>query len=158
MTKLALVVLLALAGTAGADTKVDKELKLQMDVPAGWKVTVAGDTTAYDHPSNEVSVLVIRTTQTDTQQAMADLGKRLGGIVTDVKQLGSAERKKLNGLDAVLVKATGQVGGKACDIVFLLITAPTGKIGIVVGIMEEAKRDQHAVEVQKLVSSIKPVK
>jgi predicted Zn-dependent protease len=154
----AVVVSLAAASLASAEVKTHPTAKVQMDVPAGWKLSGTPDQSSLVDPKDEVGFVLLVLDAADLKKAADELDARLAKMAKDVKWADKTKQVQLNGMDAVANKGTATINGKAADIAVLIVKTPSGKMLLVFGGVDSAKKAVHKAEVEAFINSIKPVK
>jgi hypothetical protein len=158
-TLVSIVALLAVslhAAPSPAQVKVDSDLKLQWEVPAGWKAEVQGNTTILEDPKGETTIMLVKATDKDAEQVMAGIDQVLGATIKDLKYEDKPTRGTNNGLRNIQQRLTGKIGGKPVNGIMRLIEAPEKKFLVVVAVGLTDKYESLRGPISVFMKSIKP--
>jgi hypothetical protein len=158
LTALVLAAVLAVSGTAFAGTKTHSGAKVSFWIPDKWTIEGEGrnDITVSD-PKGEVGLMFLVRKAKDLDGALADLDDLLADTATNVTA-GEPEYITHNGMDAVVVDATGRIDGVAAHISVMIVKTPAKKFLILLGVVEATKLDAHEANLTKILASLKPLK
>jgi hypothetical protein len=115
------------------------------------------DDISVSDPAGEVGLMFLVRKAKDLDAALADLDDLLAEWATNVTA-GEPEYIKHNGMDAIVVDATGRIDGVAAHISVLVVKTPSKKFLILLGIVEATKLDAHEATLTKIIGSLKPAK
>ena len=153
------VVAFALPLAASAELKTHAAAHVEMDVPVGWKVGGQGDVMTITDPKQEVGLMLAVLDAGDLGKATAAIDEKLKSVVTDV-HWGAPQPQafKLNGMDAIGNKGAAKVHGKDAEIGVIVVKTPSGKLLLVFGGVDAAKKSEHKSEIDGFIASIKPAR
>jgi predicted Zn-dependent protease len=149
---------LALLPAAFAEVKTHAAAGVEMDVPAGWKAEAhSDDLMTIQDPKDEVGIMLIVLDAKDFKKAVAAVDTEIGKVAKNIKwEHPEPKQIKLNGMDAIANGGTAVIEGKPADIGVLVAKTPSGKLLLVFGAVESAKKSAHQSEIDGFMSSIKP--
>jgi hypothetical protein len=151
-----------LSASAYAEVKKDDVAKVQYEIPAGMKVTTQGNMVAIEEDkkaegAKEVAFFISTFDKADQQKAMGEMDTVLSSFLKDVKPAGDPAKDKLNGMDAVKVKATATFGGKPANVTMVILQPPGPKMLIIAGVVLTDKKDTWGPVAGKFIGSFKPL-
>ncbi|HEU0029129.1 MAG TPA: hypothetical protein VFQ53_00760 [Kofleriaceae bacterium] len=155
---LVLASLCLLAGPSFAGTKTHRASQIQFWVPDNWQVEGEDrDQLQASDPKGEVSLLFMVRDAKDMKAALAAIDDTIAKVATDVKA-GTPEKITLNGMEAVVVDATGKAEGKPVELSVLLVKTPAKKYLTVFGVLEADHKKAHEANLTKILQSLQPTK
>jgi hypothetical protein len=158
MTALVLAAVLAVSGTAFAGNKTHSSAKVSFWIPDKWAIEGEGrDDITVSDPAGEVGLMFMVRKAKDLDAALADLDELLADTATNITA-GEPEYITHNGMDAVVVDATGRIEGVAMHMSVMVIKTPAKKFLILVGVVEATKLSTHEATLVKILNSVKPKK
>ena len=157
-TILALATLLFVAGPAAAGTKTHKASSVTFWIPDNWTVEDQDhDGLQVSDPKGQVSLMFLLKEAKDTKAALAAIDEMIEEHATDVKA-GKPQKTTLNGMETVVVDATGTIEGKPVELSVMIVKTLTGKYLTVFGVLEASVKKKHEANLVKILASLKPVK
>lgn len=153
-----LLVLTLVAASAGAEAKVDTDLKLEWDTPAGWTSTVQGNTTIMEDPKKETAIMLVKTTEKDAQQVMAGIDQLLASTIKDLKFPEKPTKGTTNGLVSVQNRLTGKLDGKDVKGILRILETPEKRYLVVVAVAATEKYEDLKGPINVFLKTIKSKK
>jgi predicted Zn-dependent protease len=137
--------------------RVHASAQVVIPVPASWKVddSQAG-TLIMSDPSDEIAVMFMVVEGEDLAGALAGLSAGALAQFPDLSVQGEAESTQLNGMDALLIDAKATSEGQPVDLGLAIVTSPTGKFLLIVGVADSGKLAAHEGEVNEILAGLRP--
>jgi hypothetical protein len=156
------VVAMFVSISAQAEVRKEEDAKVQYEVPAGMKVTTQDNMVAIEEDKKaegdkEVAFFVSKFDKADQQKAMGQMDAVLSSFLKDVKPAGDPAKDKLNGMDAVKVKATATFGGTPANVTMVILQPPGNKMMIIAGVVLSDKMSAWGPTAAKFINSFKPL-
>jgi len=153
-----LVLLLALAGVAGADVHTNKASGVSVDVPKTYKLTEQDALIRGESADKAVALFFWVIDTGDPDEAIKKLSAELYSAVGSLSW-DKPKADKQAGLAVTRITGTGRSVGNTLDLSVLLVgPTATKKYAMVVGIVDHAKADAHKAEIAAILKSVKPAK
>ena len=153
-----LLVIIALAGMAAADTHTNKATQLSFDAPKTYKLTEQDLAIKGESGDKAVALAFWVVELGDAEKAEHDVATQfytmIGSLQWDKPRTG-----KVGGLPASFVDGTGRTAGKKLDL-HMAVVGPTAtkKYAILVGIVDQAQAAAHQAEIATILKSLRPAK
>jgi hypothetical protein len=147
-----------LSGSAFAGIRNHKAAHVSFWVPDTW--SFEGDEQSQlqvSDPKGEVALLLMLQDYEDMKAAATAIGDQVTRIATDVK-MGEAQNITINGMEGVVVDATGKAEGKRVELSVLILKTPANKYLMIFGVLETEHKHAHEPELKKILASLKPVR
>lgn len=160
-TLASLATLLALtffAASSHAEKKVDADLKLEWDVPAGWKVDTTGNATIMQDPTGDTMIMLVKTTETNQQKVADGVDAWLGQAMKDIKYPEKPTVGKTNELKSIQARMTATYEGKPVKGVMRILETPNKKYLIIGAVALASKYEELKGPINVFLKSIKAVK
>jgi hypothetical protein len=154
---LAVSVTAGAAALAWADTKTHAAAGISIWVPDTWKSSTKEGVLTIVDPKDEAAVTFVVVPGDTLKAAIGRLDVELAKFAGDVKVKGKPEELKINGMDALAIKATGDAKGVPVGIMVVIVKTPTGKALLAVALVEAAKLDKHKPMFAEIFNSLKPL-
>jgi hypothetical protein len=154
----ALLAVTLVAAPARAQAKGDPDLKLEWEVPAGWKGEVQGNTTILEDPKGETTIMLVKTGDKDAEQVMAGIDQVLGATIKDLKYEDKPTTGQTNGLRSIQQRLTGKLDGKPVKGIMRLLEAPEKRYLVIVAVALTDKYETLRGPINAFLKSVKPQK
>jgi hypothetical protein len=158
LSSVVLTAMLLVSASAFADTKKHASAKVSFWIPDTWAIEGEDkDQLTASDPKGEVALLFMVRKAKDMKAALAVLDEVLASAATDITA-GEPQKTKINGMEASIVDATGKVEGVPVGLSVVVIKTPAKKFLIILGVVQSDKLAAHEATLEKIVTSLKPVK
>jgi hypothetical protein len=135
---------------------VDEKAKLSVTIPDEWKVESKDAILTASTPDEELHLIMLTMTgKGELKAAVEGLDEALS-FMKDIKLDGEADKSKVNGLDAVVVKGTGKVEGNEVKWIAVVFDAGDSSL-LVLGFGTEESVKKHAKDANAIFESAKKV-
>ena len=142
---------------AVAADKVHKEGQIEIWHPDGWTEKHDHDALTLEDKDGHVLLDLEMVKAKDLKEALKEFEKDVERLVTKVK-IVKQEEKKVNGLDALWIDATGESHGKPVHLYCDFVITPTHHVLMILTIVDKDKWDAFEKDLHKIYDSIKPHK
>jgi hypothetical protein len=153
-----LLVLMLVAAPSRAEVKVDTDLKLEWDTPAGWTSNVQGNTTILEDPKKETAIMLVKTTDKDAQQVMAGVDQLLASTIKDLKFPEKPTTGKTNDLRSIQNRLTGKLDGKDVKGILRILESPEKRYLVIVAVAVTDKYEELKGPINVFLKTIKAKK
>lgn len=160
-TLASLATLLALtlyAAPSYAEKKVEADLKLEYEVPAGWSSDTDKNATILQDPKGETIILLVKTTETNAQKVAEGVDVFLGSALKDIKYPEKPTTGTTNNLKSIQARITATYEGKPVKGVMRILESPEKKYLIIGALALEAKYEELRGPINVFLKSIKATK
>jgi hypothetical protein len=148
--------ILTFTSLASAEVKVHKGAKVQLDIPAEWKVQGKGDDMVL-LDKNEDMIIILRVLEAkDLKEAAKAADAFMNKSVDGLKWTGKPQKHDLNGMQATVLEGTGKYKGQDVEVGALIVITPSKKAMLVFGVMDHSKSSTLQPQVDAFLPSIKP--
>lgn len=151
------LVFAAAVNLARADTKTHKTAGVSIWVPDTWKSVAKKDVLTIMDPKEEVAVTFAVVPGDDLKGALERLDAELAKFAKDVTVAGKPAESKINGMDALLIKATGTVKGNPVGLAVVIVRTPTDKALLALAVADATKLEIHKPMLGEIFNSLKPL-
>jgi hypothetical protein len=155
--RIALLLLLALAGTAAADVHASQAGKVSIDIPQKWTVAATDEMVKSSSPDNQVALVMWVVDTTDLKESIKKLEGELVSAVQGLKWVDKVKKLKVNGIPATFVEGIG-VSSRATSLDILVMVAgptPTKKGVIVFAAVDHDKLVANRKTIQGVFATLK---
>ena len=126
-------------------------------VPDNWAKDGDEDSLIVNDPNEEIMFAFLVVDASETEAALEALETELSEIVSNVQTEDDGEEIQLNGMDGFVLDGTGSVEGTPVELGVMLLETPSGKVLMVLAIVEASKAGKHEGTVEKIMKRIKPL-
>lgn len=153
---LALAITATAASPALAKTIPVPNTEITIFAPDDFQLAGNDELMTAESADDTATFLWASTSAKDLDKAMAGLDALLGKLVTDVKP-AKAAKKNINGLPAAIFTATGTRidNKKPVHLMVMLVQHAEGKVLIVVGGVDSAKKAAHKATFEKVFGGVR---
>ncbi len=151
------VVLACWGSAAMAETYVHSEAKVEIWAPDNWDVDQEDDSMTMTQPDGEASMVFVLFQADELDDAIDGLVEGLGEFVDDVELTDEPQDGKVNGMDTMVANASGNIDGSPVTCGILLISTPSDKILMGLGIMATKTVKKHVGTINQILKGIKPM-
>lgn len=155
---LSLLVLVLVAGAAGADVYKSKTGKVSIRVPKKWPANVKDDLIRAASPNNEVAFVFWVVDSPDLKSALSKLEGELYSSIQGLKWVDQTKKLTVNKLPGTWVEGVG-VSSRSTQldvIVFVAGPTPSKKGVILLAVVDHDKYEANRPAIQSIFSSLKP--
>jgi hypothetical protein len=157
---LSLLVLLVVAGVAGADVYKSQAGKVSISVPKKWPANVKDDLIRAASPNNEVAFVFWVVDSPDLKEALTKLEGELYSSIQGLRWVDKTKKLTVNELPGTWVEGVG-VSSRSTQldvIVFVAGPTPTKKGVILLAVVDHDKYEANRPAIQSIFSTLKPTK
>lgn len=154
----ALMALTLTAAPSRAEVKVDTDVKLEYDVPAGWSSSTQGNATILMDPKQETTIMLVKTTEKDAQSVMKGVDQLLAKTLKDIKYDEKPTVGTTNALRSIQQRMTAKFEDKPMKGLMRILETPEKKYLVIVALAVEAKYEELRGPINVFLNSIKAKK
>lgn len=159
-TLLALIVLAALATTAGADVYKSKLGKISIDIPKKWTVDAQDGLIRASSPSSEVAFVAWIVDSPDVKEALKKLDGELYSSIQGLRWVDKTKKLMVHKLAGTWVEGVG-VSARSTQldvVVFVAGPTPAKKGVILLAVVDHDKYEANRSAIQSIFGTLKPTK
>jgi len=157
---LSLLIVMLVAGVAGANVHKNKAAKVSVDIPKKWSVDAKDELIRATSPNNEVAVVLWVADSPDVKAALTKLEGELYSAIKGLKWVDNTKKLKVNGIKGTWVEGVG-LSGRATQldvIVFVAGPTPAKKGAILFAVVDHDKYEANRSAIQSIFGTLKPTK
>ncbi len=157
---LSLLILLVVAGVAGADVHKSKAGKVSVDIPKKWTVDAKDELVRAVSPSGDVALVLWIVESADLKAALTKLEGELYSSVMGLRWVDRTKKLTVNKIKGTWVEGVG-VSSRQTQldvIVFVAGPTPTKKGVILMAVVDHDKYEANRPAIQSIFGTLKATK
>jgi hypothetical protein len=154
----ALFALILGAASARAEMKVEPDLQLEYEAPAGWSVSPDKNNVVLQDPKQETTILLVKADAKDAEKVMKDIDTVLASVLKDIKYDEKPTVGKTNELRSIQQRMTAKYEGKPMKGIMRILETPNKKYLVIVALALESKYEELKGPINVFLKSIKAKK
>ena len=147
---------LAVPGPLAAEIRPHEAGQVDLWLPEGFTAEMDEDVLIALDREKELTVLFWLVNIRERSAAREILDTELSRILQKMVADGRATAETIGGLEALLQEGSGEIEGTAVRWGLAAIVTPASKTMLVLGVMEERKREKHEGTLRRILKAVRP--